>query len=336
MKKQFFTQLLLCAFVLIGIIPAPASQAQDSAADFMGKWALYLPGGAGWLNVHDNDGFLDAELLWYGGSVLPVADVYVTDGSLVVTRVQEVKGKMDRVHHVTHRLELQAGFDEIVGRAYLPMRNGEGERMVPIKGKRLPALPDAPDLSSAQYGDPIALIGSSTNGWSLIEDDFKNGWSVKDGVLSNTPKQPEGDPYHYRYGNLRTDATFEDFNIKLEVNIPEGSNSGVYLRGIYEIQVADTYGEKRDSHHMGALYSRIVPSETAEKPAGEWQEMDITLYNHHVTVKLNGKKIIDNAPVEGVTGGAMTADEFSAGPIFLQGDHGEVHYRNMVLTPILN
>ncbi len=242
---------------------------------------------------------------------------------------------MDRVHHVTHRLVLHAGFDELVGHAYMPNRDGSGENVVPIKGKRLPALPDAPNLSAARYGDPVELIGSSTKGWSLIESEHKNGWSVKDGVLSNNPKQPKGDNYHYRYGNLRTDATFEDFNLKLEVNIPEGSNSGVYLRGIYEIQVADTYGEDRNPHHMGAPYSRVTPSSTAEKLAGEWQEMDITLYRHHVTVKLNGKTILDHAPVEGVTGGAMTADMFSPGPLFLQGDHGEVHYRNMVLTPIL-
>ncbi|MEM8488120.1 MAG: DUF1080 domain-containing protein [Bacteroidota bacterium] len=335
MKKQSCTRILLSVFLLFSITIMP-TQAQDDASDYLGKWALYLPGGAGWLNVHEHEGFLDAELLWYGGSVLPVADAYIADGSLVVTRIQEVKGKMDRSHHVTHRLVLHAGFDELVGHAYMPNRNGSGENVVPIKGKRLPALPDAPNVSAARYGDPVDLIGSSTRGWSLIEDDYRNGWSVKDGVLSNNPKQPEGDNYHYRYGNLRTDAKFEDFNLKLEVNIPEGSNSGVYLRGIYEIQVADTYGEDANSHHMGALYSRITPSSTAEKPAGEWQEMDITLYNHHVTVKLNGTTIIDNAPVEGVTGGAMTADEFSAGPIFLQGDHGAVHYRNMVLTPIMN
>jgi len=87
---------------------------------------------------------------------------------------------------------------------------------------------------------------------------------------------------------------------------------------------------------MGGLYSRIKPSVAAEKPAGEWQKMDITLCKRHLTVKLNGKTIIDNQPVKGVTGGALTSDEFSPGPIFLQGDHGKVSYRNIVLKPILN
>ena len=83
--------------------------------------------------------------------------------------------------------------------------------------------------------------------------------------------------HHVRYGNLRTEATFEDFNLKLEVNIPPKNNSGIYLRGIYEIQVFDSYGKELDSHNMGALYSRITPSKAAEKPAGEWQTLDITL-----------------------------------------------------------
>lgn len=112
----------------------------------------------------------------------------------------------------------------------------------------------------------------------------------------------------------------------MEVNIPEGSNSGVYLRGIYEVQVADTYGKSPNSHHMGALYSRIKPSISAEKPAGEWQSMDITLYDRHLTVILNDIIIIDNQTVLGVTGGAIKADEASPVPIYLQGDHGRVLY----------
>jgi hypothetical protein len=90
-----------------------------------------------------------------------------------------------------------------------------------------------------------------------------------------------------------------------------------------------------DPHHMGALYSRITPLLSAEKPAGEWQSMDITLYKRYLTVKLNGKTVIDNQPVKGVTGGALTSDQFSPGPILLQGDHGKVSYRNIVLTPIV-
>ena len=101
------------------------------------------------------------------------------------------------------------------------------------------------------------------------------------------------------------------------------------------IQVHDSFGKKLDSHNMGALYSRITPSVAAEKPPGEWQTMDLTLVDRHLTVVLNGTTIIDNQPVLGCTGGAMWSDESKPGPIYLQGDHGAVSYRNMVLRPVV-
>jgi hypothetical protein len=162
----------------------------------------------------------------------------------------------------------------------------------------------------------------------------KNGWSVKDGVLINDPVQEEGRP-RISYGNLRTDRDFEDFNLKLDVNVPADGNSGIYLRGIYEVQVSDTHGKPLDSHHMGAVYSRIAPTVNAEKPAGEWQTMDITLVDRHVTVVLNGTRIIDNQPLLGCTGGALWSDEFRPGPIYLQGDHTGVKYRDLTLRPVV-
>ena len=134
---------------------------------------------------------------------------------------------------------------------------------------------------------------------------------------------------------LRTDREFEDFNLTLEARLAKGGNSGVYLRGIYEVQVADTYGKPLDPHNMGAIYSRIRPSESVEKPPGEWQTFDITLCDRHATVVLNGKKIIDNQPLLGCTGGALWSDEMRPGPIYLQGDHAGIEYRNIILRPII-
>jgi hypothetical protein len=99
------------------------------------------------------------------------------------------------------------------------------------------------------------------------------------------------------------------------------------------VQVVDSFGTGLDSHNMGAMYSRIAPTESAEKPTDEWQSFDITLVDRHVMVVLNGKKIINNQPVPGITGGALTAGEFKLGPIYLQGDHSVVDYRNAVLGP---
>jgi len=157
---------------------------------------------------------------------------------------------------------------------------------------------------------------------------------VQEGVLINNPVQEEGKP-HKVYGNLRIEQEFEDFNITLETRVSQGSNSGVYLRGIYEVQVMDSYGRPLDPHNMGAVYSRICPAVAAEKPAGQWQTLDITLVDRHVTVVLNGTKIIDNQPLLGCTGGALGSDQLREGPLYLQGDHTGIEYRNIVLRPVV-
>ncbi len=330
------SRLLLVIFLALFTISA---RAQDNVAPFEGRWALHLPGGAGWLEVTHDQGMVDASLLWYGGSVLPVASANITGDQLTVTRTQTVKRELadggQRNLIFTNTLTLRPDGDGLVGKAQFPDHSGIGSEIIEFEAERIPEIPPAPDLSQATYGNPMELFnGMDLTGWSLINNEQVNGFKAEDGMLVNDPVQPENGEY-IRYGNLRTDATFEDFRLTLEVNIPEGSNSGIYLRGIYEIQVADTYGMDADSHHMGALYSRIQPVATVEKPAGEWQSMDITLYQRHLTVILNGTTIIDNQPVLGVTGGAMTADEAAPGPIYLQGDHGRVLYRNLVLIPIL-
>ena len=162
------------------------------------------------------------------------------------------------------------------------------------------------------------------------------GWSVKDGVLMNRVKRTKDGKRDGASANLKTKrADFLDFKLSYDVRVLPGCNSGVYLRGIYEIQVADTYGKPVNCHNMAALYGRVTPRVAAEKPANEWQHVEVTLCRRHVTVVLNGVNIIDNAPVLGCTGGAITSDEFVPGPIYLQGDHTDADFRNMKLTPIL-
>lgn len=311
---------------------------------YTGSWALdldYENSNAGWLEIRQENDYLDADLLWRWGSVSPVEFVYYADNRVNLKRGRNLKRTVQgmdepvRVHHMQNSFIIEkAGEDEISGTAIFPDQSGIGADKVNFTGKRIPPAGNPPDLESLEYEEPIELFnGEDLSGWELLDKGAENGWKVVDGVLVNEPVQKEGQP-HIHYGNLRTTETFEDFNLSLEVNVPEGSNSGIYLRGIYEVQVVDSYGRDLDSHHMGALYSRITPSVSAEKPGGEWQKLDITLVDRHLTVILNGTKIIDNEPVEGVTGGAMTANEFVAGPIYLQGDHGEVSYRNITLTPV--
>jgi hypothetical protein len=225
--------------------------------------------------------------------------------------------------------------DELSLTQIMPRRDGNGENRSEFTGKRIPPLPPKPDLSKVKYGKPIKLFnGKNLDGWKLTNPRQTSGWSVEDGILVNNPKQTEGQP-HISYGNLRTEAEFKDFNLKLQVKVQKRQNSGVYLRGIYEVQVSDAYGRKLDSHNMGGIYSRITPMVSAEKPANQWQSLDITLVARHVTVKLNGKLIIDNQPLLGCTGGALWSDQFKPGPIYLQGDHTGINYRNIVLTPII-
>jgi hypothetical protein len=321
---------LLTACAVLASAGALAAEANP----FIGNWALTLPGGgAGWLGGTQEDGYLDASILWGGGSVVPVENVYVDGDTLVVTRTHEVKRKgTDRKHTLTETLTAKVDGDALQLTREKPNDNGVGVVREEFTGKRIPPVPAAPDLSQVKFGAPIPLFnGKDLAGWELTDASQANGWGAKDGLLVNeTP-----DKKNKSYGNLRTVQEFEDFNLKLQVRVPEDGNSGIYLRGIYEVQVADTYGKPVDPHNMGAIYSRITPAVAAEKPAGEWQDFDITLVERHVTVKLNGKTIIDNRPLLGCTGGALWSDVFRPGPIYLQGDHTAVEYRNLVLTPVV-
>ncbi len=326
--------LALC-FLCLSV---PAAQA---ANPFIGRWALTIPGGgAGWLGVEQMDAELKASILWGGGSVVPVTRAKMDGDVLKLERDYKVrrrdnKGKVIETETLTETIIARVSDDILNLTQIRPISSRKGTSRNEFKGKRIPPLPRRPNLSRAKYGKPIALFdGTNLDKWKLTNPRQTNGWSVKGGILVNNPVQQEG-KRHISYGNLRTKAEFEDFNLKLEVNVSKGQNSGIYLRGIYEIQVSDSYGRNLDSHNMGGIYSRIKPVVNAEKPAGQWQTMNITLLDRHVTVILNDKVIIDNEPLLGCTGGAMWSDEFRPGPIYLQGDHTGIKYRNIVLTPII-
>jgi len=331
--------------LLVGLVclSMSGSAAWGQIEGFLGCWALELPGGPGWLEVRQEQDYLDADILWVAGSVVPVDSVVLEGEVLVITRNSQVVRERDadrnpiRTQTLSTRLEMKVDGGKMVGKVLTPNRNGMGVGESAFTGKKIPALPAAPDLSKLRYGRPIELFnGKDLTGWTLINSRQTNGFKVIEGALANDPVQPEGRGRRVSFGNIKTEREFEDFNLKLEVKVPEGSNSGIYLRGIYEVQVSDSFGQPLNPHNMGAIYSRIKPTVAAEKPAGEWQELDITLCERHITVILNGKTIIDNQPVKGVTGGALTADEFSPGPIYLQGDHGPVSYRGMVLREIIS
>lgn len=174
-----------------------------------------------------------------------------------------------------------------------------------------------------EWGEPIDLLDSELSKWEIPDN---SQFSMQNGVLVNKKAG----------GNLITKQEFNDFKLHVEFRYPEGSNSGVYLRGRYEVQIEDNYGLEPESHYIGGIYGFIDPTVNAAKKAGEWQSYDITLTGRMVTVIFNGVEVICNRPIPGITGGAIDSNEGQPGPIMLQGDHGAVEFRNITITPAVD
>jgi hypothetical protein len=186
---------------------------------------------------------------------------------------------------------------------------------------RAPRLERRPE---PRWGRPITLFnGSDLTGWRPRDPMQPPGWSIEDGVL--TSRQPCGD--------LVTKQRFRDFKLHVECLLPPGGDSGIHLRGRYEVQVTDGGAGEPPEGVMGSIYGHIAPVLAASLPAGQWQTFDITLVGRRVTVVLNGATIIADQEIPGITGDALDAHEGKPGPIMLQGRLGEVSFRNIVLTP---
>lgn len=188
-----------------------------------------------------------------------------------------------------------------------------------------------------KWGKPIELFAGKKSdlsaNWEPLGSN-ENHWKVIDGVMTNGDTVDPAKAAHLGTENIVTKRKdFKDFKLHVEFMVPPRGNSGVYLRGRYEIQVQDDYGKPIADGVCGSLYTRVLPKVNACKPAGEWQTYDIQFVDGYVTVVQNGQTIIDNAEVEGITGGAIDSNEASTGPIYLQGDHSQIMYRKIVLTP---
>jgi hypothetical protein len=157
-------------------------------------------------------------------------------------------------------------------------------------------------------------------GWKAMGP---NQWIVENGVLRSLKSG----------SNLVSEQTFTDFKLHVEFRYEKGSNSGVYLRGRYEVQIEDDKGKEPWKGYLGAVYGFLTPSVMAAKDAGEWQKYDITLVGRMITVVANGITIINNQEIPGITGGAIDNKENEPGPIMFQGDHGPIDFRNIVITP---
>jgi len=199
------------------------------------------------------------------------------------------------------------------------MTMGDGQT-VNWTGTRAPSLRRT---AKPVWGDPITLFsGTSLDGWQPVGR-RESQWRAVDGVLTN---EKTG-------ANLATTQKFDDFKLHMEFRVPKGANSGVYLRGRYEVQIEDDKGKDPWKGYLGAIYGFLTPSEMVAKDPGEWQTYDITLVGRMVTVVANGVTIISNQEIPGITGGAIDSKEGEPGPILLQGDHGPIDFKSIVITP---
>ncbi|MGI9547367.1 MAG: 3-keto-disaccharide hydrolase [Flavobacteriaceae bacterium] len=184
--------------------------------------------------------------------------------------------------------------------------------------------PQLPHIKIPKWGEPVALFnGKDLNGWKI---DGQKPWMVKNGILTCPGS----------VSNLISEQKFNNFRLHAEFRIPKGSNSGIYLRGRYELQITDSKGMEPSNIQFGGIYGFLTPNEMAAKPAGEWQSYDVILIGRRVTVIANGTPIIMDQIIPGMTGGAIDNKEAEPGSFLLQGDHGAVEFRAFEVTPVIN
>jgi hypothetical protein len=285
-------------------------------ARFIGKWDVTVQGPKGsypsWFEVRRSGRrSLVGSYVGQFGSARPIAHVVTTGDSMrFIVPPQWEDRKTDVVYE-----------GKIDGEQIKGMTTGdEGEKLTWV-ARRAPLLKRA---EPPRWGKAIELFnGKDLGGWKPQHEKIDNGWIARDGMLVNAKPG----------NNLMTDRKYDDFQLHAEFRYPKGSNSGIYLRGRYEVQIEDDYGMEPDSHLIGGVYGFLTPSTNPCKKAGEWQEMDITLVGRTLTIMFNGERIIDRQSIPGITGGALDSDEGASGPILLQGDHGPIEFRILRLTP---
>ena len=308
---------LAVATALIAMIGGYSRVSTQSRPDeaLLGRWDLIVQRGTqtmpSWLEVERSGNVrLVGQFVGSGGSARPIAKIEFKDGTFQFTIPPQWERESNDL-----AFEGRLEGERISG----TMTTADGQKLT-LSGTRAPSLRRT---GQPAWGQPIKLLnGKTLEGWHTVGG-RENQWSVVGGVLQSAKSG----------ANLATDQKFDDFKLHLEFRVPKGSNSGVYLRGRYELQIEDSAGLDPSSHHLGGVYGFIAPSQNVARPAGEWQTMDVSLIGRMITYELNGTSIICNREIPGITGGALDSAEGDPGPLLLQGDHGPVDYRNLVITP---
>jgi hypothetical protein len=321
--------ILSLTFILILVFVGNA-QRVESDSPLIGSWDLTITmeqdqlenlgifrhglmsssGFPGWLKVKLS-GFstLVGYYVGYEGSARPVAEVhYDADKDKYHFTIPPQWMDIDDIY-----FEFTLKDDKLEGYKIL-----DGNKLK-FTGVRAPSLERK---EPPVWGNPVNLLTENMDRWIIPEN---NKFKMVDGVLVNPEKG----------GNLITNQKFDDFKLSVEFRYPEGSNSGIYLRGRYELQIEDSRG-RADDVSIGGIYGFIAPAVNAAKKPGEWQTFEITLVGRHVTIVHNGIEVISNRPIPGITGGSLDSKEGDPGPIMIQGDHGPVEFRKFVITPAVN
>jgi hypothetical protein len=295
---------------------ACATPAFAQESPFLGQWDIMGTGKHAnyvyWLEVKKEGDTLVGYFLNRGGSVLKLPSISIEGGELVFQVGRPTGPKQ------THRVKPAGG--KLMGTV-----TTERETIQWI-GVRPPRWGKFDANAKHKFGNAVELFdGKSLDTWDVQQKGKPSGWSVSDGAMTNEAGA----------NNLVSKQKFNNFKIHCEYKLEAKSNSGIYLRGRYELQVLDDFGKEPESHGHMSIYSRVAPAVNASKPPGEWQTMEAVIVGNRVTVTLNGKILHNNEVLAGITGGALDSNEAEPGPIMLQGDHGKVWFRKVSVTPIL-
>ena len=285
-----------------------------SVEAFLGRWDLTLKAPdreyPSWLELRNEGGQLKAQMVGRWGNARPLPKVELSNGRLTFVSPKEEEGRPDDM----------AFQGKLVGKILSGTTTGPDGTTWQWIGQRAPVLKAR---SSPKWGKPIPLFnGKDLTGWRM-EGTGTTLWKIEDGNLVSPGNGPE----------LINDSKFKDFKLHVEFNCAANSNSGVYLRGRYEVQIETDSIEEPPSHHMGGVYGFLAASPELPRKPGEWQSFDITMVGRWITVVQNGQTIVDNKEIPGITGGALDSHEELPGPIYLQGsEKGHVSYRSIVIT----
>jgi 3-keto-disaccharide hydrolase len=297
------------------MVEKEVSTGANGVGPLLGRWDLTLkaPGRdyASWIEIPREKGQLKAQMVGRWGNARPLPKIEFTNGWLEFVSPKEEEERPDDMVFK----------GKLTGAKLSGSTTGPDGKVWQWTGSRAPSLKRA---SLPEWAEPIQLFnGKDLTGWTFDNPKRASSWKVANGTLVNAGAG----------SNLVTRERFEDFKFHVEFNCPAQANSGVYMRGRYEVQVEDDSLSEPPSHHMGAVYGFLAPSPEMPRKPGEWQSFDITLVGRMITVVQNGKTIIDNREIPGITGGALDSHEELPGPFYLQGDHGGIAYRNIVVMP---